>query len=179
MPTAPLKSLSTVAWAQLLVFVDFRIDGVDLIPDPLGWLISAIALGSLAGLNPGFRVASIACFVAILPSAPEMFGAENEVLDVLITIATTVLIFATCSGVMGSAPALHGSANALRWADLWATCAMVPLMLAVESDEDLEALVVLAVVAMLGLFVWFLVLLFRASRAPGGVPRPAGAPAPR
>jgi len=164
MPTAPLKSLATVAWAQLLVFLDFRIDGLDVIPDPLGWVIAAVALGSLGDLHPGYRIAAGACVVAVIPSAVDWIDPAGTPVAVIITVASTVFIFATCTALMATAPMLSGSANVVRWADLWLTCASVPLIVAAEGDDSLDALVVVAIVATLGVFIWFLVLLFQGAR---------------
>lgn len=175
MPTAPLKPLSTVAWAQLLVFFDFRIDGLDIIPDPLGWVIAAVALGTLSRLHVGFQVAAVAGWVAVLPSVIEMLDADQSLITTIVALATTVFVFATCTAIMATAPQLAGQANAIRWIDLGLMFAVVPLTFADEDDSDLAPLVVIAVIVALAVFVWFLVLLFRAARA--DEPRPAGEPA--
>ncbi|HET7735921.1 MAG TPA: hypothetical protein VFK52_08115 [Nocardioidaceae bacterium] len=174
MPTAPLKPLATVAWAQLLVFFDFRIDGLDLIPDPLGWVVSAVALGTLATLHVGFQVAGVACWVAALPSVVDMIDGGQPLVTTIVTIATLVFVFATCTAIMPVVPERAASANALRWTDLALTFALIPLVFAARTAGDFAALAVIGVIAALAVFVWFLVLLFQTAKlTPGRAPEAA------
>ena len=56
----PLRSLRLLFWGLIAVVVDVRVDGPDLVPDPVGWLVALVAVARLARLAPGFGVAAVA-----------------------------------------------------------------------------------------------------------------------
>lgn len=166
-----MKPLATLAWGLLLVVLDVRVDGFDLLPDPLGWCIGAYATGSLArGMSgpqtgaPWFRVAAVACAAATLPAIPGWFGAEHPLITLVDSVAETVVVFATCTGIMTALPWLRPTANAVRWSDLGTLAVLLVLMAIVAAVPSVAPLAILAGVATLVVFVWFLVLLFRASK---------------
>lgn len=54
---------SQLFWGLLLVLLDFSINGFDILPDGLGYLIVAAGCSGLSTLSPRFSTARILCFV--------------------------------------------------------------------------------------------------------------------
>ena len=168
---APMKPLATLAWAMLLVVLDLRIDGVDLVPDPVGWVIGAVAANSLsrsAGASEAarlwFRVAALSCAVMVLPAVPEFLGAQHWVLTFVFSVGMTLVVFATCTGIMGTLPARRDTANVVRWVDVGTAAALLAVGLVTELDRRAMPLLLLVGLATAVMFVWFLVLLFGAAK---------------
>lgn len=169
METSELAPLRGMAIGLILVVADLRIDGIDVIPDPVGWALVMIAAWQVRSRHAAFRWAFVAGALGLLSSLPGWVGAEGSLLMLLDTLATTGLVFATCTGIAARS-ARHGRlAGQLRWWDLGLT--LPPLLLtplAVDDSSGLSALVPLVLVwglAVFVVFVVFLVLLFRVSRA--------------
>ena len=71
-------------------------------------------------------------------------------------------------------PARRGTANAVRWADLGLSLAFVALLGGAVPLPELGLLALVTGLASLAVFVWFLVLLFKAGRDDAAAPwRPA------
>ena len=94
--------------------VGFRLDGVDLIPDPIGWVIAASALSPLHTLHRGFGVAGVAAWLAVIPSLPDWFGVESTLIVGSTALALLVVQFASCSALMVVRPVREPSAVAIR-----------------------------------------------------------------
>lgn len=171
---APLRPLATLAWGMLLVVLDLRIQGIDLVPDPLGWAMGAVACGSLsrsvAALPPEarrwFGVTSVACAVAALPAVAEWAGVQHPVVTTAISVAETVVVFVTCTAIMAALPARRATANAVRWSDLGTSAVVLVLVAGATAEPGLAPLALFAGLAALAVFVWFLVLLFQAAKEP-------------
>lgn len=186
-----MSGLRTVAGALLLVLLDLRIDGLDLLPDPLGWAVAAWVLGGLAGRHRGFDVAAAAAAVACVASVPGLVGPGPDWLWPVTTAATTALVFAACTAVRALVPTEAVRAERLRWADLGLTGALVLLTPFAEGQDWLAAPVLLLGLAALVVFVLFLLMLARAGRSgegasgvvgvggpPGVGPGPGAGPGP-
>ncbi|WP_185995105.1 hypothetical protein [Nocardioides campestrisoli] len=169
----PWRPLATAATGMLLVLLDFRVGGSpDLIPDPLGWVIAALALGSLAEVHPGFRLAGVAAWVAAVPSVPEWFGVESTLIDVSVGLALLVVQVATCTALMSVSPARRPSASTIRWLAVGLDIAQVLAIAGASAEPSAAVLGFTLGLASLGVLAWFLVLLYGASK---DVPR-TGAP---
>jgi hypothetical protein len=174
-----MRRLATLAWGMLLVVLDLRINGFDLLPDPLGWVVGAVAASSLARsageLHPGarrwFGAAAVASAVAVVPAVPDWFGVQHPMITVSVTAAETVLVFATCTAIMAVLPARRATANAVRWLDLGLSLAFAALIGAAVAVPELGVVALLIGLASLAVFVWFLVLLFRARKDDTAVPQ--------
>jgi len=165
-----MRSLSTVAWGLILVVLDLTYDGVDVIPDPIGWLIALLALTSLSRVHPLFGTAAMACVAGGAVSVPEWFSATGGFVTLTTAVAETVLLFATCTGIMAVVPQERRTANLLRWWDLGLTPILLVALVPRHAIEDLGALVLMVGLAQLVIFVLFVALLFRASRSPQPAP---------
>jgi O-antigen/teichoic acid export membrane protein len=161
----PLRSL---AWGMLLVMVDVRFDGVDILPDPLGWVIAGVAASTLARAHPAgrsaFTVATAAAVAGLLPSLPDWVGSDHPVIELVIAVAMFVVVFATCTALMVVVPQRRDSANKIRWWTLWIDLSAFVLIALAAEREDIAGLVVLAAVGALVIAVWFFVLLFGCAR---------------
>ncbi len=160
-----LAPLRTMAWGLLLVVVDLRVQGLDLVPDPIGWAVLLVGALRLVPLHRAFVVVAWASGVGLVASLPDWLGAQGTLLTMAFSVAETVLVFATCTAVMVLAPGHRRGADAIRWWDLGLTVAAVVLVAVARQEPDLAVLPVLVGVAALVVLVCFLVLLFRASRA--------------
>lgn len=159
-PPRPLRPLATVATGLVIVLIDFRVEGLDLIPDPVGWGIAAWALSSLQTVHRGFYVASVAAWLAVVPSLPEWLGKEGLVITISIALAVLVVQFAACTAIMVERPRREPSASAIRSLALGLSAALV-LALAAAAVEPSVAIVAIAVgLAELMVMMWFLVLLY-------------------
>lgn len=160
-----LSPLRTLAWGVLLVVVDVRVQAVDLVPDPIGWVLALAAAVRLAALHDAFRVTAGACAVGLVCSLPDWVGIGGEPLALLVGAVETVVVFATCTALMALLPARRDSANTLRWWDLALTAALVLVgWYAADSGPGLGPVAILLVLTELVVLVCFLVLLFRAAR---------------
>lgn len=169
-----LQPLRLAAWGMLLVFFDFKFEGIDLIPDPIGWLAAALATSSLAGRSIAgariFGIASLAATVALLISLPDWIGVTGTFLETAGVVTHTAFVFATCTAIMVAAPSQRAPANAIRWLDLGLAALIVVLGLLISDQpvgHDAEALVLVLVLLGLAVFVWFIVLLFSTENPPG------------
>jgi hypothetical protein len=159
-----LWPLRTMAWGLLLVIVDLRVDHVDLVPDPIGWVIALVAGQRLVARHVAFWAVLAACAVGLLCSLPAWVGVTGVLVTAPVVVAETVVVFATCSAVMALLPGRRGTANALRWWDLGLLLGGWLVVAVARQDSDFDALVIVLAIAQLVVLVWFVVLLFGASR---------------
>lgn len=171
---APMRPLATLAWGLLLVVLDLRFEGVDLLPDPIGWVIGAIAAHALfrsvgasqPDVRRWFAATSVACAAAVLPAVPEWVGVQHPIITVAVSMAETVVVFATCTGIMSVLPTRRSTANMVRWSDLGTAAALSILLGSAALEPGLAPFVLVAGLAALAVFVWFLILLFQAAKDP-------------
>ncbi len=170
-PTGPLTPLGAAATGLILVLVDFRIQGFDLIPDPIGWVLAAVALCSLRPVHRGFTVAGVAAWLAVVPSLPDVVGVEHVLISSAIAVALLVIEVAACTAIIAVRPARAASASAIRWLSLALGGALV-VAAAVAAAEPSTGILVLAIgLADLVVTLWFLVLLYGTAKAPTTPPR--------
>ncbi|HSV39914.1 MAG TPA: hypothetical protein VLI04_14245 [Nocardioidaceae bacterium] len=162
-----------------MVFLDFRIDGFDLIPDPVGWVMAGVATAALANVQVAgrswFSTAAVVCFVMSAVAVPDWFGGKNDLIDTATAAATTLVVFSVCSAIMAAVPARRVTADRIRWWDLGLTLAGVPLLIALSENHDLAFFAFAWGAATLAVLVWFLVLLFGTAKLPPtGIPMDGG-----
>jgi len=162
--TSVLRPLGTMAQGLLLVIIDIRIQHVDLVPDPIGWVMALVACQRLVAQHVAFKAVTAACVVGLVCSLPDWVGVTGALLTVPVAVAETVVVFATCSAVMALLPARRSTANALRWWDLGLLVAGLLVVAVARREPDVDLAVVVLAVTQLVVFIWFVVLLFRASR---------------
>lgn len=160
----------TVVVGLVVVLLDLRFGSggraFDLLPDPVGWIVVAVALGRLAHLQRGFRLGAVAAGIGALVSAPlwpgpDLLGETAVWLGVLEGVVDLVVVVGTLSGVMAVLPRRAGSAHTLR--TTYVVVAGVYALLAVGGLVS-TGLVVLALMATLvNLVVTVIVLIFLGS----------------
>jgi hypothetical protein len=167
----PLRSLRLVFWGLIAVVIDVRIDGPDVVPDPVAWLVALVGVARLARLHPGFGVAAVGCGLGLLVSLPDWAQPGDGSTGLLTGVAETGVVFGTCTGLIALLPARRATAARVRGWDLGLMLAVAALSgLAGLAGLDgtgaggpLTALVVVLAVATVVVLVCFLVLLFRVS----------------
>ena len=98
-----------------VVALDLRLNGFDFLMDPVGWGIVAVMVGRLAGVRPAFRVASVASWVGVLVSLPQLVGEVWGVLpDCSWSLLQTVVLVSMCTGMIAVIGPEHRSATGLN-----------------------------------------------------------------
>lgn len=159
-----MDSLRTVAVGLIIVAVDLRFNGADIITDGIGWLVAFVGLLGLAKLHGGFQMALVATAVGGLAWAGDPWlGVDRDLASWGELAAQTVVVFAMCTALMSLVPAKSESANTIRWADLalGLLAVLVGAMFEGQYDAGPALLILLLIIPALVIYVCFLVLLFR------------------
>lgn len=194
----PLSPLRRVVWGFVLIVLDLDIGVVDLLPDVLGWLLVVTGLHRLAPVHGAFARARLIALVGTVASLLSVVLRRTEevvtfddgvvrtttqqlveplVPGVVESLAEASVIFLICSALIAVVPQEDRPAGVLR--------VFLPLVTVLgaalaagagplgASDADLVLLVIPLVVLGLALTFWFLVVLWRASRASASPAEPA------
>lgn len=160
-----------IVWGLLLVLVDVRVEGWDLLPDSLGYLLAASGLWTLSQKDRFFRAGGAAAWLLLIGSIARIFMGEVEtgflftlppttlelsfqLLDILLH---TLLIYGICKGIESSFTGknesdLAGRARICLWwfmvvQALW--LASYPFTLNVAHDIMAVWLLILTVAVMI------------------------------
>jgi hypothetical protein len=186
--------LGAVALGLVLVLADLRASSVDLIPDPLGWLLVAVGTSRLAPLSARFGWASRCAVVAGVLSFADLVHPVVTRVDGLGSTTTSAVAPAGLQGLLVAASAVagltaavllslavrdraleHGELQLAARFHLFARLHVVVgvlllagmlLSLAGASGSDLGPLLVLLVIAALAIEVWFIASLASARFRP-------------
>ena len=171
-----MTPLGKVVVGLLLVFVDLRIDGFDVVPDVIGWALALIGLHPLSRRHGGFLAAAVAAGIGIVLALPQQLVEPGSVLRTLEAVAETVLVFGTCTGIIAlvAEPSVRRTANRIRWTDLGLGLLATLLGLALGQDSSLSGGAVVPVLvlalATIAVVIWFLVFLWRNRHRPELLP---------
>lgn len=105
-----------IAWGLLLVLINVRVGGLDLLPDPLGYLLAASGLWTLSERSRFFQAGGAAALLLLIGSIarvivgepgtgflnglpPTILELSLRLLDMLLS---TLLIYGICKGIMSS-----------------------------------------------------------------------------
>ena len=159
---------SQLFWGLLLVILDFTINGFDLLPDGLGYLVVAAGCGGLSALSPRFSTARSLCFVlAVLWLVG--FAIHGDIAT-LYGFATTLVNCAFIWQLLGGIGEfamdrgrsdLAGRAHNRRLAYVAIMIGTTLLAFMMNGSRDAGPLVVVLVVSMLILMVMILHLIHR------------------
>jgi hypothetical protein len=105
--------LGAVALGLALVLADVRAYSIDLIPDPLGWLLVAVGLGRLAHLSARFTWASRSAILAGVLSIADLAHPVATRTDGLGSSTTAAVAPAGLQGVLAAGSAVAGLAAAV------------------------------------------------------------------
>lgn len=166
-----MTPLARVAWGFLVVVVDVRTDGFDLVPDPLGWVLVLAGLVPLAGRDPWFAAASAASAVGLLVSLPQALAEPGALLTAVQSVVETGLVFGTCTGIMHRVePPARTTGGRIRWTDLGLTAVTTAIGLAAGGAGQVTGAVVvlllLPALAALAVMAWFALFLLGVQRHP-------------
>jgi hypothetical protein len=180
-PRQPLRPLRLLFWGLVMVVADVRINGLDLVPDPVGWLVALVAAVRLARWHRGFLLGAAGSVLGLVVSLPDWVGGGPGWVQPATTVAETAVVFGTCTALVALLPERRTSANLVRWWDLGLMLVAVLVVFPVAFDGEPPGLgaVGMALALALGLatvvvFVCFCVLVLRASGdSPEMGPKPA------
>ena len=167
-----MPPLGRITVGYLLVLVDIRFNGLDLVPDVAGWVLVLMGLGSLLGRSGWFRLATAAAAIELVASCFELVRPATGLAALVDAVAGPAVVFGVCSGVMATvaAPAVRRTAEAIRWLSVVLGVVDLASRAAFAGQEDVQGLVALAVVLFvvvaLGVVVWFLVFCWRQRALP-------------
>lgn len=174
-----MTALSKVFWGLLLVFLDIRINGFDLLPDLIGYLLVYPGLSRMSARHPHFRKAKMAVLPLLLFSLPELLGLSFQinlsssdtsvsgwmiVAIIVMELLHLYMIYHLCRGIaklasQSGSMALANLANS-RWTYyLWFSLVFSALTLLALVDF-LSVLTLLFIpVAIVGFIIYILLLL--------------------
>lgn len=163
-----MTPMARVATGFLMVVVDLRIGGLDLVPDVVGWLLVVAGLVPLARRHEWFAAAAAAAVLGAIVSVPLFVGEPGPAVSMLTTGVETAMVFGTCSGIRAvvGRESVTRTADGIRWLDLTLTAVLLAIGVAVgfRQVESLAA-IPLAILG-LGVLVWFLLFLLRVREDP-------------
>lgn len=171
-----MENLRWVGIGMIIVALDLRFNGIDFATDAVGWVIALLGLLALAKMHPGFAISTAGAGVGLVAwAAHPWLGVGKDVAELAELVAQTSIVFATCTALMSLVPQKRSSANVIRWADLGIGIVALLAIAALRDTDGAALLVVPLVLIGLGIFIAFLVLLFRCARL--GPQRPVSHPA--
>jgi len=105
-----------IAWGILLVLINVKVGGLDLLPDPLGYLLAASGLWTLSVRSRFFRAGGAAALMLLIGSIARMIFGEPETgflndlpptvfelsVQLLDMLLHTILIYGICKGIESS-----------------------------------------------------------------------------
>jgi hypothetical protein len=152
-----MTPLGLVVTGGAFVLLDFRVDGLDLAADVLGWLLAAFGAWALRPRSDWFLGATGAAAVGVAIGVPNFWAEPAGVFLVVTSVVETAFVFAVLSGVVQAArahePTVADRANLLRWLDLGLLVVATVLLPVVPEP----ALVLVVGLATLGVAAWILI----------------------
>jgi hypothetical protein len=115
-----MAPLTGILLGMVIAAFDFRVSSVDIIADPVGWILIAIFAGRLAKANRWFGWTRAIAWTGALFAVPDMFGIDTEPTFLLaLNLLTPATLFALLTGMVQRLGPEHPAtrwANLLRWA---------------------------------------------------------------
>jgi hypothetical protein len=172
--------MARLALGLAVVWLNFYVGGVDVLPNPVGWAVAALALRQVSDRHQmlwvATRLAAAAGVVSMVTWVP-VWGAPPHppaplvVIEALLGVAVVVTVCTAFVAVLaGPDPSGARQANVIRWLDpalsvgALALTGAVAIQGAAVSDAATGPVTVLAVLLVatgLAVRVWFLVLVVR------------------
>lgn len=158
------KSFGFIFWGLILVVLDFKINGFDLLPDAIGYVLVGIGAATLHWLSPKFSLAgSLSLFLAISWLVGLMVAGEAAtVFGILVTAINCAMIWSLLGGIIDFAKSkerydLAEKAHHRRIGYVAVMCGVLLLgLLAGKLGGIAAMLAVVAVIA--GLVIMLLIL---------------------
>ena len=156
-----MTPLTRFVVGMVVVLIDLRINGLDLVPDVVGWVLVLAGLLPLAGRSGWFQVAVAAAAVELLASLFELTTTGNDLTGLIDTLASPVLVFSVTTGIIGAARSeeVRAAGDPVRWTNLVVGLLTILLVIAFRGRTTLEdgvAFVIVFVLLALAAVIWFL-----------------------
>jgi hypothetical protein len=166
-----MSPLTRFVLGFLVVLLDLRVGGVDLLPDLVGWILVLLGLVPLLRRSGWFQLAAGAAVLELVVSVAELTQPATGLPALIDSVATTVLLFAVTSGVIAGVGSLEvrAAGDPVRWTNLVLGVVSIILVAVVDGGGTLEAstaLIVILVLATLAAVVWFLVFCWQQRAQP-------------
>ena len=170
-----MKPLQSIAMGLLIIAALAKVNGYDLLADPLGWLLVLQGLGSLPASLPqrpalrtlGF-VALVMSVVLWFPSLSDGLADTDESLLWAANLPQLAFVALLCRALSQAAAAEPGRSRWLRTASiLTIIVALLPVVVFGAEETSLLVIMVLGASAVLLLVI---VLLFRYASRPWALP---------
>lgn len=167
-----MSPLKLVGWGFLVVFIDIRLDGLDVLPDFIGWLVAYVGVTRLRPLDSAFGTAAVAAAAEVALTAIGLVTGANILGYALDALASGVFVVYLCTGIMqralaGGDPGMARSMAMIRGTAVVITAGALAATIMTEGDPlelatNGAASVLVGVVTLTGLAVmlWLLYLLF-------------------
>lgn len=171
-----MKALQAIAMGLLMVILDVRVAGWDLIADPLGWGLVVLGLTRMRGAIPRGTLLALAVlaglvsFVSLDEAVLEALDPSMAWLISLLELAFDITLATVVAEVLaGHRPDLARRLRTLRW--FFVVAAVMPVLI---FGGGAEVLLVPVALVVIGTYVYYIYLLFTCSApyeeatAPGG-----------
>jgi hypothetical protein len=154
----------------VLVLVDLRFNGFDVIPDLIGWALVLWGLLPLLRRSGWFQVAIAAAVVEVFVAAIELTQPAGSLTGLTDIVAGTALVFAVVTGVIATVgrPDVRAAGDPVRWTNLIMGVVAFVLVALVDAGQtvNLRGALPLVVFVGLGAVVWFLVFCWQQREQP-------------
>ena len=178
-----ITPLRLVVLGLLVVVADVDVGGLDLVPDPLGWAVVAVAVGRLARRTPGFgplrTVAGLAAVGSLVQWVLGPAGGGSAVVAFVLGVPATVF-YVLLPALVAREAVRQPAPEPVRprpYAALALTWAVVAVLVTVAGLARSAVLAVPVLLLGFGYLVVLVVLLWRDHDRPwlgGGEPVPVG-----
>lgn len=161
-----MTALQAIAMGLVLVILDVRVEGWDLIADPLGWGLVVVGLTRMRGPVPRGTLLGLAAVAGVI-SFVSVDGALLESLDPslawlisLVELAFDITLATVVADVLAdSRPDLARRLRALRW--FFVAAAIAPVMI---FGAGIGVLLVPVALLVIGTYVYYILQLFVAAK---------------
>ena len=171
-----MKPLQSAAMGLVIVAVAARVNGYDLVPDPLGWLLVLYGVGRLPGLPWGGAVRFL-CWLALatsvvvwFPSVADSLADADVSLEWAASLPQIAAVGTLCAALVRVAEE-HADRPARSWLRTASTLAVltgvVPVVVLAAHPAAVGAVIALGLVTI----VLVIVLLFRYAGRPWAAPQ--------
>ncbi len=168
-----MRPLTQAALGLALVLADLRVGSLDVLPDPVGWVLVLVGLWPLRSRHTGLVVAVVAGVVMVPVSVPSVFVDPADVgalLDLADLLVEAVFFFALLTAVRALTydGSTRRTASIIRAIDVaWSLLGLALLVVLGETDASYQvdgagsALILVLLLAVTGALVGALVWLHR------------------
>ncbi|MCB0907071.1 MAG: hypothetical protein KDB63_08145 [Nocardioidaceae bacterium] len=157
-----MAPLTGILVGMVIAAFDFRINSVDVIADPVGWILIAIFAGRLAKANRWFGWTRAIAWAGALFAVPDMFGLGTQgIIVVALALLQAATLFTLCTGMIQRLGPDHPATrwlNVLRWADVIGTIVTAVALPTASGTTAGATIAGILLILVIGTALGFLVL---------------------